>query len=64
MLIIVGEINIPLDKLHLLNRTADDLWKLVPPQYGGGVRANFEVFHQLHCLVYPLYFPSIYNLSY
>ncbi|KAH8772369.1 hypothetical protein BGZ57DRAFT_764115, partial [Hyaloscypha finlandica] len=26
----IGEINIPFDKLHLLNRTIDDLWKLTP----------------------------------
>ncbi|OCL00371.1 uncharacterized protein K441DRAFT_651284 [Cenococcum geophilum 1.58] len=46
----IGEINIPFDVLHLLNKTLDDMWKLTPPQYGRGVVANFEVFHQLHCL--------------
>jgi len=59
---IVGEINIPFDGLHLLNKTLDDMWKLTPPQYGRGVVANFEVFHQLHCLVYPLHSPLIYKL--
>jgi hypothetical protein len=30
ILIIVNGVNIPFDKLHLLNRTIDDLWKLTP----------------------------------
>jgi hypothetical protein len=54
---IVGEVNIPFNKVHLLNKTLYDPWKLTLPQYGRGVVANFEVFHQLHCLVYLLFFP-------
>lgn len=45
------DINVPLDKLHLLNRSAEGNWKHTPAQYGGGAEANVEVFHQLHCLV-------------
>ncbi|KAH8784569.1 hypothetical protein F5882DRAFT_294848, partial [Hyaloscypha sp. PMI_1271] len=46
----IGEVNIPFNKVHLLNKTLHDPWKLTLPQYGRGVVANFEVFHQLHCL--------------
>lgn len=43
--------NIPDDKVHLLNYTPGVDYMHTPAKYGGGLEALVEVFHQLHCLV-------------
>ncbi|KAE9963083.1 hypothetical protein BLS_009708 [Venturia inaequalis] len=43
-------IEVPADKLALLNRTDLDHIKHVPTSVGTGYRGILEVFHQLHCL--------------
>ncbi|PLB50808.1 hypothetical protein P170DRAFT_425110 [Aspergillus steynii IBT 23096] len=47
----VGDVNIPLNKLPLLNKSTDGEWKRVAPEHGGGVYALIETFHQIHCLL-------------
>jgi len=46
----VGDIVVPTVKLDLLNKTDAHTQTLIRPELGG-VAANIEVFHQLHCLV-------------
>ncbi|KUL80348.1 hypothetical protein ZTR_09709 [Talaromyces verruculosus] len=43
-------VNIPLNKLHLLNKSTEVDWLRTPEEAGGGVVALLEVVHQLHCL--------------
>ncbi|KAE8374158.1 hypothetical protein BDV26DRAFT_284484 [Aspergillus bertholletiae] len=45
-----GNLNVPLDKLVLLNKSTATDWIRVPPEHGGGVSGAIEVFHQIHCL--------------
>ncbi|MCJ1475783.1 hypothetical protein MMC13_004447 [Lambiella insularis] len=45
-----GDMNIPEDKMRLLNRSLQTSWKRTPAKFGGGIEAAAEVFHQLHCL--------------
>jgi hypothetical protein len=44
-------IQIPEDKLPLLNRSSTMHMKKVVPEAGTGYKGLLEVFHQLHCLV-------------
>jgi hypothetical protein len=48
---IVGGFDVPVDKLHLLNKSAEESWQHTPEEFGGGVAAMMWGFHQLHCLV-------------
>ncbi|EME81790.1 uncharacterized protein MYCFIDRAFT_215482 [Pseudocercospora fijiensis CIRAD86] len=43
-------IQFPESKLSALNKTNVDLYTHAAPQYGGGVLAILNVFHELHCL--------------
>ena len=43
--------NVPDDKVRLLNYTPTVDYMHTPAEYGGGLEALVEVFHQLHCLV-------------
>lgn len=43
--------NVPEAEMAVLNYSSDIEWKHTPTAYGGGVEAQAEVFHQLHCLV-------------
>lgn len=45
-----GPVNIPVDKLSVLNKSKDDDWQRTKPESGGGVIGSLEVFHQIHCL--------------
>ena len=46
----VGDIVVPDSKLARLNKTDQATKRISRPELGG-VAANLEVFHQLHCLV-------------
>lgn len=43
--------NVPEDKVQLLNYTPTAEYMHTPAKYGHGLEALVEVFHQLHCLV-------------
>ncbi|KAF2752792.1 hypothetical protein EJ05DRAFT_480943 [Pseudovirgaria hyperparasitica] len=43
-------IEVPRDRIHLLNRTEADNLQHVPAEVGTGYTAILEVYHQLHCL--------------
>jgi len=43
--------NVPEAEMDALNYSSEFEWKHTPAAYGGGVEAQAEVFHQLHCLV-------------
>lgn len=59
-LVSVELINIPVEKLSLLNKSVTGPWRHLPKSQGGGVAGFIEVFHQLHCLVSTLiYLDSI-----
>ncbi|PMD49121.1 uncharacterized protein K444DRAFT_549821, partial [Hyaloscypha bicolor E] len=45
-----GEINVPYENLHLLNKSTDMPWQRTDPDEGGGVVGFLEVFHVIHCL--------------
>ncbi|KAI1119431.1 hypothetical protein F5Y14DRAFT_395268 [Nemania sp. NC0429] len=45
-----GPINVPYDKLDVLNKSSEVEWKRTKPEAGGGVIGSLEVFHHLHCL--------------
>ncbi|TDZ21041.1 Cyclochlorotine biosynthesis protein O [Colletotrichum orbiculare MAFF 240422] len=45
-----GGVNVPLENLHLLNKSTDVDWEKSDPTFGGGAVGLLEVFHQLHCL--------------
>ena len=49
--IIGPAINIPMDKLHLLNKSTEVDWIRTPEEAGGGAAGLLEVMHQLHCVV-------------
>ncbi|KAJ5720495.1 uncharacterized protein N7483_008429 [Penicillium malachiteum] len=43
-------INVPMEKLYLLNKSTEIDWVRTPEEAGGGAAALLEVVHQLHCL--------------
>ncbi|KAH8888133.1 hypothetical protein GQ53DRAFT_725324 [Thozetella sp. PMI_491] len=45
-----GPINIPEEKLDVLNKSREIDWKHTKPEKGGGIVGSLEVFHHLHCL--------------
>ncbi|KAI1296023.1 hypothetical protein F5Y03DRAFT_399033 [Xylaria venustula] len=45
-----GPVNIPEDKLAVLNKSRETNWKHTKPEKGGGLVGSLEVFHHLHCL--------------
>jgi Mycotoxin biosynthesis protein UstYa len=56
MVMLVGGVRIPPEKMHLLNRTVGEGdWRMIPDEAGGGYIALLDVFHQIHCLVSPFY---------
>jgi hypothetical protein len=48
---VVGDLNILESDLKFLNKSSNIEWVHTKPELGGGIQANIEVFHQLHCLV-------------
>lgn len=46
-----GTVNVPEEKLKSLNYSRDVDYMRTPANYGGGIEAAVEVFHQMHCLV-------------
>ena len=49
-IVVVGDIIVPDSELAQLNKTDEATRRKSRPELGG-VAANLEVFHQLHCLV-------------
>lgn len=45
-----GPINIPFERLDVLNKSRDGNWQRTTPEDGGGIVGSLEVFHHIHCL--------------
>ncbi|KAI8627968.1 hypothetical protein F5Y19DRAFT_465573 [Xylariaceae sp. FL1651] len=45
-----GPINIPFERLDVLNKSRDGNWQRATPEDGGGIVGSLEVFHYIHCL--------------